>query len=88
MDTTFDKIINSNPKRKKNFDQEYNKFFLSEFALETMESEQKEEIKSIKPENFSVSERMSALESLVGIVHSENSMFTEKYAKEERLAKQ
>ena len=46
------------------------------------------EIKSIKPENFSVSERMSALESLVGIVHSETPMLAEKYAKEERLAKQ
>ncbi|GBU24383.1 hypothetical protein R83H12_01013 [Fibrobacteria bacterium R8-3-H12] len=46
------------------------------------------EIRSIKPENFSVSERMSALESLVGIVHSKTPMLAEKYAKEERLAKQ
>jgi hypothetical protein len=46
------------------------------------------EIKNIKLENFSVSERMSALESLVGIVHSETPMLAEKYAKKERLAKQ
>jgi hypothetical protein len=46
------------------------------------------EIKNIKPENFSVPERMSALESLVGIAHSQTPMLAEKYAKEERLAKQ
>jgi hypothetical protein len=46
------------------------------------------EVKAIKPENFSVSERMLALESLVGIAHSETPMFAEKYAKEGRLAKQ
>jgi len=40
METTFDKVINSNPKRKKKFDKEYNEFLLSEFVLETMESEQ------------------------------------------------
>ena len=39
METTFDKIINSNPKRKEKFDKEYNEFLLSEFVLEKMESE-------------------------------------------------
>jgi len=46
------------------------------------------EVESVKLENFSVSERMQALERLVGIVHSENPMLAEKYAKEERLARQ
>jgi len=46
------------------------------------------EITSITPANFSVSERVSALESLVGVVHSETPMFAEDYAKEERLARQ
>jgi len=40
METTFDKYINSNPKRKKKFDKEYNDFLLSEFVLEKMEEEQ------------------------------------------------
>jgi len=39
METTFDKFINSNPKRKAKFDKEYNEFLLSEFVLEKMESE-------------------------------------------------
>jgi DNA-binding Xre family transcriptional regulator len=39
METTFDKIINSNPKRKEKFDKEYNEFLLSEFILEKMEEE-------------------------------------------------
>jgi len=39
MKTTFDKFINSNPKRKEKFDKEYNEFLLSEFVLEKMESE-------------------------------------------------
>ena len=39
MESTFDKFINSNPKRKKKFDKEYNEFLLSEFVLEKMESE-------------------------------------------------
>jgi Zn-dependent peptidase ImmA (M78 family) len=39
METTFDKFINSNPKRKKEFDKEYNEFLLSEFVLEKMEEE-------------------------------------------------
>jgi DNA-binding Xre family transcriptional regulator len=39
METTFDKIINGNPKRKEKFDKEYNEFLLSEFVLEKMESE-------------------------------------------------
>ena len=38
-ETTFDKFINSDPKRKKKFDKEYNEFLLSEFVLEKMESE-------------------------------------------------
>ena len=46
------------------------------------------EVAAITPESFSVSERMSALESLVGIARSENPMFAEDYAKEERLARQ
>ena len=39
METTFDKYINSNPKRKEQFDKEYNEFLLSEFVLEKMEEE-------------------------------------------------
>jgi len=39
METTFDKFINSNPKRKAQFDKEYNEFLLSEFVLEKMEKE-------------------------------------------------
>jgi DNA-binding Xre family transcriptional regulator len=39
METTFDKFISSNPKRKEKFDKEYNEFLLSEFVLEKMESE-------------------------------------------------
>jgi DNA-binding Xre family transcriptional regulator len=39
METTFDKFIASNPKRKEKFDKEYNEFLLSEFVLEKMESE-------------------------------------------------
>ena len=39
METTFDKFINGNPKRKEKFDKEYNDFLLSEFVLEKMESE-------------------------------------------------
>ena len=38
-DTTFDKFIASDPKRKAKFDKEYNEFLLSEFVLEKMESE-------------------------------------------------
>ena len=48
----------------------------------------KKEIQNIIPENFTVKERMSALESLVGIVHSENPDLAEEFAKEERLARQ
>ena len=40
METTFNKIINSDPKRKEKFDKEYNQFLLSEFVLEKMEEEQ------------------------------------------------
>ena len=39
MKTTFDTIINSNPKRKEKFDKKYNEFLLSEFILEKMEEE-------------------------------------------------
>ena len=39
METTFDKFITSNPKRKEKFDKEYNEFLLSEFVLEKMELE-------------------------------------------------
>jgi len=39
METTFDKFINSNPKRKAKFEKEYNEFLLSEFILEKMEAE-------------------------------------------------
>jgi len=39
METTFDKFITGNPKRKEKFDKEYNDFLLSEFVLEKMESE-------------------------------------------------
>jgi len=39
METTFDRFINSDPKRKEKFDKEYNEFLLSEFVLEKMESE-------------------------------------------------
>jgi hypothetical protein len=49
---------------------------------------QKKEFQNITPENFTVKERMSALENLVGIVHSENPNLAEKFAKEERLARQ
>ena len=42
----------------------------------------------ITPESFSAEERMSALENLIGIAHSENPNFAEKLAKEERLARQ
>jgi len=48
----------------------------------------KKEIQNIIPENFTVKERMSALENLVGIVHYENPNLAEKFAKEERLARQ
>ena len=40
METTFDKFISSNPKRKAKFEKEYNDFLLSEFILEKMEQEQ------------------------------------------------
>ena len=40
METTYDKYINSNPKRKEKFEKEYNEFLLSEFILEKMEMEQ------------------------------------------------
>ncbi|MCL2045539.1 MAG: helix-turn-helix transcriptional regulator [Oscillospiraceae bacterium] len=36
MESTFDKYINSDPKRKEKFDKEYNDFLLSEFILEKM----------------------------------------------------
>jgi len=39
MESTFDKFINSNPKRREEFDKEYNAFLLSEFLLEKMEEE-------------------------------------------------
>jgi DNA-binding Xre family transcriptional regulator len=39
METTFDKMINSNPKRKEKFEKDYNDFLLSEFILEKMETE-------------------------------------------------
>jgi DNA-binding Xre family transcriptional regulator len=39
METTFDKFINSDPKRKEEFDKKYDEFLLSEFVLEKMESE-------------------------------------------------
>ena len=39
MESTFDKYINSNPKRKEKFEKEYNEFLLSEFILEKMEEE-------------------------------------------------
>jgi len=55
--------------------------------LEYSDASQKE-VTNITPESFSISERVSALENLVGIAHSENPMFAEDYAKEERLAKQ
>ena len=48
----------------------------------------KKEFQNITPESFSAEERMSALENLVGIAHSENPSFAEKLAKEERLARQ
>jgi hypothetical protein len=48
----------------------------------------KREIKNIMPKSFSVKERMSILENLVGIVHHENPDDAEKIAKEERLARQ
>ena len=40
MESTFDKFITSNPKRKEKFDRDYNAFLLSEFLLEKMEEEQ------------------------------------------------
>jgi len=39
METTFDKLITGNPKRKAKFDREYDEFLLSEFVLEKMEEE-------------------------------------------------
>ena len=39
METTFDKYITKNPKRKAKFEKEYNDFLLSEFVLEKMEEE-------------------------------------------------
>ena len=39
MESTFDKYINNNPKRKEKFEKEYNEFLLSEFVLEKMEEE-------------------------------------------------
>ena len=39
METTYDKYINNNPKRKERFEKEYNEFLLSEFVLEKMEEE-------------------------------------------------
>jgi len=39
MKSTFDEFI-SDPKRKEEFEKEYNDFLLSEFVLEKMESEQ------------------------------------------------
>jgi len=39
MKSTYEEFI-SDPKRKKEFDKEYNEFLLSEFILEKMESEQ------------------------------------------------
>ena len=39
MESTFDKHISSNPKRKDKFDKEYSDFLLSEFILEKMEEE-------------------------------------------------
>jgi len=38
MKSTFDEFI-SDPKRKEDFDKEYNEFLLSEFVLEKMETE-------------------------------------------------
>ena len=38
MKSTFDEFI-SDPKRKKEFEKEYNEFLLSEFVLEKMETE-------------------------------------------------
>jgi len=38
MKSTFDEFI-SDPKRKKEFEKEYNEFLLSEFVLEKMEQE-------------------------------------------------
>ena len=38
MKTTYEEFI-SDPKRKEEFDKEYNEFLLSEFVLEKMESE-------------------------------------------------
>jgi len=40
METTFDRLITGNPKRKEKFDREYDEFLLSEFVLEKMEEEQ------------------------------------------------
>ena len=38
MKSTYEEFI-SDPKRKEEFDKEYNEFLLSEFILETMEAE-------------------------------------------------
>ncbi|MCL2791530.1 MAG: XRE family transcriptional regulator [Spirochaetaceae bacterium] len=38
MKSTFDEFV-SDPKRKKEFEKEYNEFLLSEFVLEKMEAE-------------------------------------------------
>jgi len=40
METTFDRLITSDLKRKEKFDREYEEFLLSEFVLEKMEEEQ------------------------------------------------
>jgi transcriptional regulator with XRE-family HTH domain len=39
METTFDRFINNDPVEKALFEQEYNKFLLSEFILQKMEEE-------------------------------------------------
>ena len=39
METTYDRIVNNNPKRKEKLEKEYNDFLLSEFILEKMETE-------------------------------------------------
>jgi hypothetical protein len=46
------------------------------------------DMQCIEPENFTLKERMSALENLIGIIHSENPNIAERLAKEERLARQ
>ncbi|MCL2284353.1 MAG: hypothetical protein FWC26_13640 [Fibromonadales bacterium] len=55
---------------------------------EEAETEMHAAYQSITPEKFTVKEKMTALKSLVGIVHSENPNLAEKLAKEERLARQ